>query len=106
MIDVTGNLSACEEILCKNIAEHLHAKYPGHLWMVGSNQGIVEIRNLALSGRWGFVVHKDKIDPDYRLITRAGGELLERFRVSRGRMRLTEMDSLERNISGQAVFDE
>ena len=45
--------------------------------------GVVVVKSMRLSGDWGFVLHEDKMDNDYKSVMRAGGELLERFRMSR-----------------------
>lgn len=89
----------------KLIAEKLHQHYPGHLWAVQIEQGLANIYNLALSGRWGFTVHLRKIDADYKTIVRAGGELLERYRLSRGKLNIDEFDGLARNRLGDLEFD-
>ena len=67
----------------KNTAEMLEKKYPGWLWAVHTMDGVVVVKSMRLSGDWGFVLHEDKMDHDYKSVMRAGGELLERFRMSR-----------------------
>ena len=69
----------------KNTAEMLEKKYPGWLWAVDTMDGVVVVKSMRLSGNWGFVLHEDKIDNDYKAVVRAGGEMLERFRMSRGK---------------------
>jgi hypothetical protein len=64
----------------KNVAEHLDKKYPGWLWAVHAMDGVVTVKSMLLSGNWGFVLHEDKIDNDYRAVTLAGGEILERYK--------------------------
>ena len=66
--------------LAKNVAEHLEKKYPGWAWAVHVMDGVVVVKSMMLSGNWGFVLHEDKIDNDYKAVTRAGGEILERYR--------------------------
>jgi len=46
--------------------------------------GVVVVKSMRLSGNWGFVLHENKIDNDYKAVVNAGGEMLERFRMSRG----------------------
>ena len=70
--------------LAKNVAEVLEAKYPGWLWAVHVMDGVVGVKSMRLSGQWGFILHADKIDPNYRVVVNAGGEILERFRQKRG----------------------
>ena len=82
----TQNMTPAELALGKQVAEALHDHYPGHLWAVNVERGLVTVMNLALSGRWGFVLHQAKVqgDPDMKEVMRAGGELLERYNVARG----------------------
>jgi hypothetical protein len=91
-----------DETLAKNIAEVLDKKYPGHLWGVNvdGRNGVAQIMNLALSGRWGFIVKLREIDTEYKVIMRAGGELLERYNLSRGRLDEQEYQLLERDVFG------
>jgi hypothetical protein len=98
MIELTGNpnVVALDFLTAKQMAETLHSHYPGHLWAVTCEglKGIATVRNLRLSGRWGFVIKlRDlKADPGMKEVIRAGGELLERYRVSRGRFNPAEFD--------------
>ena len=64
----------------KNVAEHLDKKYPGWLWAVHVMDGVVVVKSMLLSGNWGFVLQEDQIDNDYRAVTLAGGEILERYK--------------------------
>lgn len=68
----------------------LKKAFPGHYWVDEVTGGVLVIKNLALSGNWGFVVHLHKITDFDKQIARAGAELLERFRISRGRAGVTE----------------
>jgi hypothetical protein len=76
-----------EFFLAKNAAEMLHKHYPGHLWAVAVDGPFLDVRNLYLSGDWGFRV---SIPTFYsasewdKQVMRAGGELLERYRQTRG----------------------
>ena len=73
-----------DNMLARNIAEKLEEKYPGWLWAVHVMDGVVSVKSMRLSGNWGFVLHTDKIDNDYKMVVMAGGEILERFRQKRG----------------------
>jgi hypothetical protein len=109
-------ISAWELTLAKQMADALHRTYPGHLWAVDVNEraGMANIRNLYLSGNWGFrlkvaqTAHFSASDFERRVIL-AGGELLERYRVSRARMspgRLVDaIDQLPVNFAGQHKAD-
>lgn len=80
-------VAANELVMAKNMADLLHRHYPGHLWAVNVDGGMANVRNLALSGQWGFRI---KVPLIYsasqfdRKVVMAGGELLERYRVRRG----------------------
>jgi hypothetical protein len=52
---------------------------------IDTRGGIVQVRNLLLSGDMGFVLHINKIDPEMRRVREMAGELFERFNVARGR---------------------
>ena len=109
---VTENpqLTANDLVTAKTMAETLHQHYPGHLWAVTCDgaTGMASVRNLALSGMWGFQL---RLPATYtasdfkRRVVRAGGELLERFRVSRGALRPDEMASLRTDFSGNHKAD-
>ena len=99
-----------ELALAKRIAESLHRHYPAHLWGVAANSaaGIVSVFNLRLSGRWGFVLkmrdlaYEDEIE---RAAKEAGGELLERYRLSRGKYRSSEYEALPVTPLGELLAD-
>jgi hypothetical protein len=81
-MEIEKNLSfiSHDHTVAKNVAEHLEKKYPGWLWAVNVMDGLVVVKCMRLSGNWGFVLHEEKIDNDYKAVTQAGGEILERFR--------------------------
>jgi len=83
------NITANELNLCKRAAEDLHRTYPGHLWAVAIDGSFLDVRNLMLSGKWGFRVPLRQMfsssDWDKKIIM-AGGEVLERYRMSRSRL--------------------
>ena len=87
--------------LAKNVAEHLEKKYPGWLWAVHVMDGVVGVKSMRLSGNWGFILHEDKIDKNYKVVTNAGGEILERFRQQRGRFNNTLYNDLKMDDKGK-----
>lgn len=111
--DVSGvNLSGASETLARNLIARLESAYPAFvgMWRVTVNEagGVVEVTNAALSGRWGFLMHTVKIDPEGRKVVLAGGELLERYRISRSHRVSVAMESLRaapRNFRGEVVPD-
>lgn len=82
--------NANDILMAKQLAEALHQAYPGHLWAVtcDGRTGMADIRNLMLAGNWGFRMHMrshySASQWRHKAIM-AGGELLERFRLTRGR---------------------
>ena len=93
----------------RRIAEHLDQHYPGYLWAVNVDifGGMVTIQPLRLSGEWGCYVKLASIvnDPMLTCVTRYGGEILERYRVHRGKADADEIGSLGRDFSGRFVVD-
>ena len=77
--------------LAKKIADKLHEHYPGHLWCVNVNSmptgGVCNIYNMAVSSLYGYVLHLTTIlnDPTLKCVIRAGGEILERGNMMRGK---------------------
>lgn len=71
--------------------EMLHAltnAYPGHSWYVKITGGIVHIKNLDFSDKWGMALHYSQLKDDAQARKRglilAGGEFLERAHMRRG----------------------
>ncbi|MGH8472861.1 MAG: hypothetical protein ACREVJ_10505 [Gammaproteobacteria bacterium] len=96
--------------LAKRVAESLHRHYPGHLWGVRADAagGMVTVLNMRLSGRWGFMLkmrdlaYEDEIEREAR---EAGGELLERYGLSRGPFRADEYQQLPSTPLGDLIHD-
>jgi hypothetical protein len=74
--------------LAKDIAETLHSSYPGHLWAVNVTGGVVQIKNLYISDKYGMVIHYNNIKGDAghrkKRVINAAGEFLERAYMKRG----------------------
>jgi hypothetical protein len=111
-IDATETAAgaANDYILARDMAEALNAEYPGHLWAVNVDEknGIADIRNLMLSGQWGFRLKltKNYSASDFkRRVIMGGGELLERYRVSRGRANDDNLAALPTDFSGRTIGD-
>ena len=94
-----------ELLLSKKVGEHLNKHYPGHLWAVHVRGGVVMVQNLLLSGKWGFILKEKDLDPDLKMVMRAGGELLERYNVSRGRLSNASMANVKKSNTGLPVGD-
>ena len=98
------NITANEMVMARTVAEVLLKHYPGHLWAVAIEGGRLIVKNLYLSGEWGFVL----LIPDIYSISSlckeaitAGGELLERYRQRRGAMRVEDISNLPTDFSGR-----
>lgn len=99
-------------VLQNNLIKALHKAYPTwkdnwHI-VIDTRGGIVQIRNTAISGKMGFVMHITKIDPEMRKVVKAAGELFERYNIARGkgvdiRQALAE---LKRSPKGHAIYEE
>lgn len=98
MIDLTDDprVVALDYMMAKRMAEALHKHYPGHLWAVtcDGQQGIATVRNLRLSGQWGFLLKLSEVqnDPSLKKVIMAGGEVLERYQIARGRFNPNDFD--------------
>jgi len=104
-IEKGNDFNIYDHALAKNVAEKLEEKYPGWLWAVHVMDGIVGVKSMRLSGNWGFVIHQDKIDNDYKIVVNAGGEILERFRQQRGKFNNTLYNDLTMDTKGKLDGD-
>ena len=108
-LDGEDGISASGMLLVKRVAETLHKHYPGHLWAVNIDEegGVVTVMNLALSGKWGFLLKLRVVqeDPDLKCVMRAGGELLERYRLRRGSYQQGSLLDLKRDYKGDLVAE-
>jgi hypothetical protein len=97
-------LGVNEFFMAKNAAEMLHKHYPGHLWAVNVDGAFMDVRNLYLSGEWGFrlsipaIYSSSEFDKE---VMRAGGELLERYKQSRGVANEQDIHTLAVDFSGR-----
>jgi hypothetical protein len=75
--------------LTQACAATLELHYPGHPWLIEAShqQGVVYISIPIFTGRNKYVIHINvlKVDPGLRHVVRAGGEILERFKIPRQR---------------------
>jgi len=117
LTDLSGQpLSGYADTLAKNLIKRLNMAYPvfcdeasgQSLWCIKVNEpgGVIEVTNLALNGNYGFLMHISRIDPEGRKVIRAAGELLERYRISRGQRTnavLTDLNDAKRDFTGRLV---
>lgn len=104
--DMAGRRAAMELDLAKRIAETLHREYPGHAWGVNVTKGIIDIKDLSLSGSMGYTLHVLKLGADWRRkVLNAAGEILERYRVARGKLDDDKLLILPRDFKGDLHCD-
>ena len=76
-----------EDAVAKTALEALHEVYPGHPWRVFVGGGVIQVKNLLFSNKWGMVRKLAKIQDDSAVFKRniimAAGEFLERARLKR-----------------------
>lgn len=106
----TPDIPANDLILAKEMADTLNRHYPHHLWAVNVDgaQGMADIRNLSLSGEYGYrlrTVTNYSMSEFLKRVVRAGGEILERFNLTRGGAKRDEIDSLQTNSMGRIIGD-
>ena len=93
-----------------NLLDALDRSYPafnGH-WRIEIDPfgGVIHVTNRLLSGKWGFVMHLNKVDAEGKKIVRNAGELLERFRVSRNpNADIFSILGMERDKRGELLVD-
>jgi hypothetical protein len=95
--------------LARQILDVLNSHYPGYVWLVKVDDvgGVASVFNLHLSATYGYILHLDNIQQSSRMLKlaslRAGGELLERHNLNRGRKNDTQIAEIRRDIKGNAV---
>jgi len=96
---VDRRVQAAEKRVSHAIGAKLEQTYPGHYWRVEipHNQGIIKIMLPYFTGKvWGYIIPFDKLDPTHQTVVKAGGELLERFGLSRSSFNEAELsDALD-----------
>lgn len=97
--------------VAKQVSAVLQDHYPNYNWRVEADtrKKMITVQNMDLSGKWGFVLHMMKIFSVSDLnkkVMRAGGELLERFRLSRLGFNPNEYALLDTDAAGNHVFQE
>ena len=106
--DYKDQQDALDMATAKDYADALNTAYPGHLWAVNvqGEQGIATIHNLMLSGKYGYLLHLNKrysASEARKKAVMAGGEILERFKVARGRMDEDKMALMPIDFAGNPI---
>lgn len=101
-------LEAANYELAKVVGDYLMQEYPGYLWRVNADirGGIINILNGDVSYEMGCTLMvADLVDAGAgaRHVKRAGGEILERAKLHRGRMREHEIAEAKRDIRGNII---
>lgn len=103
-------IDANDLVFAKEMADTLHAHYPGYLWAVTAEgaKGIATIRNLSLSGVWGFILRLPAIysmSQFKRKVVLSGGEILERYALDRAAANTDRLFDLPQDVAGRIVGD-
>jgi hypothetical protein len=95
-------------LLVKNAADTLEKHFPGWMWALKPDEagGIIDIMSLRISAKRGYTLHTKNVqeDVEFKLVMRAGGELLERYGFRRGRYSQEEWHRREL-VMGQFIPD-
>jgi len=98
-------------MLQRELETVLHRHYPGHFWHLDVNirQGLINVRNLFLSGAFGFriklqgVFSASQVEHDVMV---AGGELLERYNMPRSTFNKDKWYALPTDFRGLHIHAE
>lgn len=104
-------INANDLVMAKAMADALCRHYPGHQWAVACNgaTGMADVYNLGLSGNRGYRLRLPTLysaSEFEQRVVRAGGEILERYRLSRGRLNPDAYANLPSNFAGHFMFDQ
>jgi hypothetical protein len=109
--DIAGlSLSGASDTMARNLMARLNAAYPAFAgcWRITVNEvgGVIEVVNMAISEKYGFLMHIDKVDAEGRKVVMYAGELLERFRIARDAYHAAaSMADAKRDFRGEMVVD-
>lgn len=108
-LSTQAEIIRADQAISKEVAECLTKHYPDHMWGVHASveQGMVDILNLDLDGEFGFRIRMAEMinDPSMKMVIRGGGELLERFNITRGAAKENELLDMKQNFDGKNVHD-
>ena len=99
---------AANKAIATFLGTELQRHYPLRVWGVQPqvDQGVVDIFLLDATGRWAYTLHlmHKTFEVLGREAVRAGGEILERFNLSREkRFNRDHVETLARDIRGSAI---
>lgn len=111
VIKVAGDEDAEKTIkadaLCRRMGAMLQKHYPGIRWYVDVNLdgGVSNIRCADIAMAFGYVLHLHCSEIELeRQVVLAGGQILERFAVSRERQAVRDISHIVKNAKGDAVL--
>jgi hypothetical protein len=110
LLDDVPDIPVNDLIMSKNMADTLHKHYPEHRWAVcveGAN-GIAKVYHLDTSGSKAYILDLASIYSSSsfdRDLIKAGGEILERHRLARGRFNLDRWENLPTDFAGRFLVD-
>jgi len=95
------------DALCRRIGMVLQKHYPGIRWYVDVNidGGVSGIRCADVAMSFGYVLHLrcSEIELEHQAV-KAGGEILERFAISRDKQAVRDVSHIAKNGRGDAVL--
>lgn len=98
-LDIEKGAKLDDMALATRAGEMLNKHYPGWLWAVNVNSegGVMDIKNLQISSKYGFRLFLSQVyqDPNLKCVMRAGGEFLERVNKPRGMNRGDQVIHIE-----------
>jgi len=103
-----AEMEAMNYELAKVVGDYLMHTYPGYLWRVNADirGGIVNILNGDVSYEMGCTILVADLFPAHvgeKHVKKAGGEILERARLHRGKMREHEVAEAKRDLRGNII---
>lgn len=97
-----------DDLMAADVARILCEAYPGHAWHVRIAKGVLIIKHMGLSQKWGIARRYDRLTWDAkarkREIIMAGGEFLERAGLVRGKAREGDVTKAVEGIPAKDVL--
>jgi hypothetical protein len=94
-----GSFDSANTALCRLVGRKLEQEFPGVPWGVDAQieSGIVKVCVQGFA-QWPYVIHVSTLkgDPSLRAVRKAGGELLERFQISRSKFSIADWQTANR----------
>jgi hypothetical protein len=111
LIDLSGappDIVALDFNMSRDMAETLHAAYPGYAWAVRceGEQGVAYVYCLNVSGEKAYVLKLASIfsaSEWKKMLIEAGGLILELYGLRRGAANESEINTLQHNFAGKTL---